>query len=156
MARIARYGVAGIGDNYKTGGQLSSVLGLKLPSSGTGTASKYGSQNIKRWGCVQLTGPCLVLCRHLYYTPPVQFLPYCCLISYRKFKFRYMELFDLSWEGLMCRKFRYLEISSFRYVVLSSCSSPSHCLPVFFFFFADEEICFFDVGFDYRNHIYRF
>lgn len=60
LARIARYGVAGGGDNYKTGGQLSSVLGLQLPSSGTGISSKYGSQNIKRWDCV--CSPWLVLC----------------------------------------------------------------------------------------------
>ncbi|CAN0554737.1 unnamed protein product, partial [Ectocarpus sp. 12 AP-2014] len=48
LARIARYGVAGGGDS-RFGGQLSSVLGLQMPSAAAGTASKYGAQNIRRF-----------------------------------------------------------------------------------------------------------
>lgn len=46
LARIARYGVAS-GDP-RAGGQLSSVLGLQMPTAAAGTASKYGGQNIRR------------------------------------------------------------------------------------------------------------
>lgn len=49
LARIARYGVSGLGDGVRMGGQLSSVYGLQAPMAGVGAiGSKYGAANIKR------------------------------------------------------------------------------------------------------------